>query len=629
MAMNTKQGQAMLAEAGRLMGLGKFSEAEGVFRQVAAADPASAAAQYGLGLIAAAQDRLDEAVALYRRALELAPQNSAALVSLGQALTVQGEFVEAEAFFLQALRVSRRNADATHGLGVVATRVARLDAAIERYRAAIALKPDQPVFHTNLGNALRDLGRHGEAIEAYRQSLALWPRQASVHSFLGVSRMLQGGIDEGLAEFDRALMLDPSYVGARSNKLLCLNYSDRSPAEIFAEHRRWDAAYGLPLPSPASFRNDRRPVRLLKIGYVSGDFRQHPVAAFLAPLLEQHDRFSVQIHCYAEVERPDAVTARFQRLADRWFSTVGVPDDAVADRIRADEIDILVDLAGHTAGSRLGVFARKPAPIQVSWLGYPNTTGLAAMDYRLVDAITDPPGEADAFASEQLVRLDDGFLCYGPPADARPVSPPPCLAKGHVTFGSFNAFTKLSGPCLDAWAAILAAVPGSRLLLRGGGVSEDAAARERIVQRLGAPDVTADRLDFLGFEGDPASHLARYANVDVALDPFPYNGATTTCEALWMGVPVVTLRGARHAGRVGASLLTRVGREDLIAEDVAGYVATATRLAADPAGLAAARAIQREQMAASPLRDAGAFAARAEDAFRTMRAAWLEGGGRA
>src|SRR4029077_2442406 len=254
----------------------------------------------------------------------------------------------------------------------------------------------------------------------------------------------------------------------------------------------------------------------------------------------------------------------------------------LAERICTDGIDVLVDLAGHTARNRLGVFTRKPAPVQVTWLGYPNTTGLDAMDYRLVDAVTDPVGEADALASETLVRLEGGFLCYGAAKDAPGPAEAPSIATGTVTFGSFNNPTKLSDATLDIWARLLDRLPQARLLLKGTPFA-DPATRTLFLSRLGERSVSAERVELLAWQANRAAHLSLYDRIDIALDPFPYNGTTTTCEALWMGVPVVTLRGDRHAARVGASLLTRVGLEALIADDEAGYVATAAALAGAPA----------------------------------------------
>jgi len=329
------------------------------------------------------------------------------------------------------------------------------------------------------------------------------------------------------------------------------------------------------------------------------------------------------VHCYANVQRPDSVTAYFEGMAEHWLTTSAMSDEALAERIRHDGIDVLVDLAGHTLRNRLGVFVRKPAPVQATWLGYPNTTGLSAIDYRLVDAVTDPPGAADAMASETLLRLPGGFLCYGGLTGAPDPKDPPCLTTGAVTFGSFNNPSKLSTAACDAWAALLKHVPQARLLLKGGWFV-DPATRDLFLARLAERGVAADRVELVPRLHGAAAHLSAYERVDIALDPFPYNGTATTCEALWMGVPVVTLCGGRHAGRVGASLLSQIGLPELIADSVASYLDIAARLAADPARLTALRHTLRPRMTASPLCDGPAFSRKMEAAYRAMWLRWCE-----
>jgi predicted O-linked N-acetylglucosamine transferase (SPINDLY family) len=349
------------------------------------------------------------------------------------------------------------------------------------------------------------------------------------------------------------------------------------------------------------------------------------VAWFLAPLLEAHDRQAVEVFGYADVPRPDATTRRFETLCDHWLSTAGLSDAALIERIRADGIDVLVDMAGHAGGGRLAVFARHPAPVQVDWLGYLNTTGLKAMDYRLVDDITDPPGEADRFATETLVRLPRGWACFEPAPEAPEPGPPPSLADGRVRFCSFSSPAKLGERVLDAWSEILRRTPGSRLLLKGASLSDDG-ARAQLLGRFADRGVSADRVDLIGWIPGAAEHLALYNTADIALDPFPHNGVTTTCEALWMGLPVVALLGDRHAARISASFLTRVGLEELIAPDLAVYADIAVRLAADPARLAELRRTLRPRMAGSPLCDAPGFARQVEAAYRAMWRRWCAEG---
>jgi predicted O-linked N-acetylglucosamine transferase (SPINDLY family) len=331
----------------------------------------------------------------------------------------------------------------------------------------------------------------------------------------------------------------------------------------------------------------------------------------------------VEVFCYAGVIRPDAVTAHLRSLADHWLSTLGMADDALAERIRADGIDILVDLAGHTAHNRLRVFAHKPAPVQVTWLGYSNTTGLRAIDYRIVDDMTDPPGAADGFASETLLRLPGGFLCFGAPKDAPEPAAPPCLRTGAVTFGSFNNPAKVSAAAFDVWAQLLIRSPGARLLLKGKPFADEATCAW-FLARFRERGIAAERVQLVAWLPSSTAHLGLYEKIDIALDPFPYNGTTTTCEALWMGVPVVTLRGDRHSARVGASLLNQVGFADWIADSVDGYVEIALALAANPAKLQTVRRSLRRRMNESSLCDGSGFARRMENAYRTIWRRWCE-----
>src|SRR5262245_61463783 len=348
--------------------------------------------------------------------------------NLGNALMGQGGLDEAIAAFRQAIVIKPDHAAAYTTLGIALAGQGKLDEAIAAHRRAIGIKPDLAEAYPNLGNALMDQGKLDEAIAAFRRAIGIKPDLAEAYSNLGAALSWQGKLDEGLAAFRRAIGIKPGLSKAFSSLLLALNYDDKSTNEdLFAAHREWDERYGQRVPRFTAYTNDRDPARRLRIGYLSPDFRQHSVAYFVEPLLRGHDRQTVEVFCYSEVTRPDSVTTRLQGLADHWLVTVGLSDQRLAERIRTDGIDILVDVAGHTSGNRLLVFARKPAPVQVTWLGYPNTTGLKAIDYRLVDAVTDPVGEADAWASETLVRLEDGFLCYRGLSDGPEPTPPPCL----------------------------------------------------------------------------------------------------------------------------------------------------------------------------------------------------------
>jgi protein O-GlcNAc transferase len=593
-------------------------------RRAAAKLISPAEGHFNLGTALAEQGKLDEAIAAYRRAIGIKPGYVEAYSNLGTVLAGQGKFDEAVTVYRRAIGIKPDYAEAYYNLGTALAGQGKLDEAIATYRRAIGIKPDYAEAYYALGAASAGQGKLDEAIAAYRRAIGIKPDYAEVHHGLGNALTGQGKLDGAIAAYRQATGIKPGFSRAFSGLLFGLNYDDKSTNEdLFAAHREWDERYGQRVPRFTAYTNDRDPARRLRIGYSSPDFHQHSVAYFVEPLLREHDRQKVEVFCYAEVTRPDLVTTRLQGLADHWLVTVGLSDQRLAERIRTDGIDILVDVAGHTADNRLLVFARKPAPVQVTWLGYPNTTGLKAIDYRLVDAVTDPIGQADAWASETLVRLKGGFLCYSGSRDGPEPTSAPCLTTGTVTFGSFNNPTKVSTATFDAWAKLLSRLPQARLILKGKSFA-DAATRALFFARLGERGVVADRVELVPWRPGIAEHLALYHRVDIALDPFPYNGTTTTCEALWMGVPVITLRGHRHSGRVGASLLTQIGLTDLIANSTEEYVEIAVALAGNPGRLDELRRVLRPRVATSPLCDEGAFAAKMEAAFCTMWQHWCQ-----
>ena len=553
------------------------------------------------------------------------PKDAAELLAAGLKHHQAARLAQAEVCYRRVLATEPEHPDALHLLGLLAQQVGRYDQAVELIGRALK-RNGHPVYFSNLGVVLNDQGKLEEAIAAYRQAIRIKPDFAEAYSNLGNSLNDQGKVDEAIAAYRQAISIRPDFPEAHSNLLFCLNDDDKlTNNDLFAAHREWDERYGRQAPRPTAHANEREVGgRRLRIGYVSPDFRSHSVAYFVEPLLKNHDRQTVEVFCYADVMQPDTVTAHLQGLSDHWLVTTGLSEDQLAERIRTDGIDILVDLAGHTAKNRLRVFARKPAPVQVTWLGYSNTTGLEAIDYRLVDAVTDPVGEADAWASETLVRLEGGFLCYGGLKDGLEPVAPPCLKTGTVTFGSFKQpGPKVSPATLDAWAKLLTRLPQARLLLKGRSFA-DAATHTLFLARLIERSVTADRVELVAEQPDVTAHQAVYHRVDIALDPFPNNGTTTTCEALWMGVPVVILRGDRHAARVGASLLSQIGLTDLIANSVEEYVEIALALAGNPGRLDDMRRSLRPLLEASPLCDGGAFARKIEAAFRKMWQRWCE-----
>ena len=602
---------------------GNLDEALAALQKAIDIRPGFAEAHLGLGTALREKHQYDGAIDAFSRAIALNPGLKEAYGNLRVVLQARGRLDEAIAIFMQALALEPDSVEVMNDLGIALSERGRSDEAVVTYRRAIALKPDYHPADNNLGNTLREMGKLDEAVAAYDQALGLLPDSWEINLNSGNALRDRGDLDEALAAYGKALALRPGCHHAHSNILYCLHFlpgSDAAP--IAEEHRLWSQRHAVPLREhnrPHS--NDRSPERRLRIGYISPDLRLHSVSFFLDGLLEQHDRTMVDVFCYSDTQDQDSMTARLCGHGGNWRRISGLADPEVAGLIRGDRIDILVDLAGHTANNRLSLFARKPAPVQVTWLGYPNTTGLDTMDYRVTDACADPPGQTEQFHSEQLVRLPRSAWCYQPPRESPPVGPPPFRVAGHVTFGCFNALPKINKPLLQLWAEILIAVPGSRLLLKNNAMGEGS-VRQRLIDFFGISGISPERLELIERMPDFLGHLALYGRVDIALDTFPYHGTTTTCEALWMGVPVVTLGGETHVPRVGVSLLSNLGRREWIATTRAAYVDQAVRLAGDFQRLAGLRATLREELLASPIMDAPAFARDMEAAYRKMWRTW-------
>ncbi|MFN8702584.1 MAG: glycosyltransferase [Rhodospirillales bacterium] len=441
-------------------------------------------------------------------------------------------------------------------------------------------------------------GMAAAAEAAFAKAVALAPDVPSLRNNLALALQGQGRVAEARAVFAQAQRLAPGDRQLASNALMASQY-DPPTDNLRAQAQAWPGADQVcPRPALAAQMAGRR----LRIGYVSPDFCSHSCSYFLVPLLAGHDRAAVELFAYSDVANPDGVTAAFRNLVPNWRETYGHDDAAFCAAVQRDGIDVLVDCAGHTRGNRLGAFLQRPAPVQLTWLGYPDTTGLSCFDARLVDAVSDPPGDSDAMASEPLARLEGGFLAYMPPPFAPPVSPPPIAVLGRPTFGSFNNLPKISDTSVALWAAVLRAVPEARLAVKALGLAE-ASAQAQLAARFADAGIDPARIAAIPFDPAVQNHIARYSGIDVALDTTPYNGTTTTCEALWMGVPVVTLAGRRHAARVGASLLSQIGAEDWIAQDADAFVRIAAGLARDPRALASTRQDLRRRMLASPLCD--------------------------
>lgn len=534
---------------------------------------------------------------LYRQSLELQPRDPRIWCNFGAELDAIGEAEEAELAYRRALELDPALAQAWYNLGQLQQERGRESEAETCYRSALASLDGMrdhklwQLVYNNWGLLLQNQGRLQDAVNLYREALAAAPEDASL----------------------------------RSNLLFLLTaMPDVDPDELLKEHRAWGDLHARAHAAHAAHANSPDPERRIRIGYVSADFYSHPLAFFVLPLLANRDRLRTEAVCYYNGVKQDPITARLRQSVDRWRDIRGLSDADADALIRADGIDILVDLSGHTAGNRLPLFGRKPAPVQATFLGYANTTGLDAVDYRITDGYADPPG-VDARYVEKLLRMPHSLWCYEPQLAAPPDYPAPMREHGHVTFASFNGAYKLNQPLMKVWAAILHAVPDSRLMLvnvPAGG------ARERIVAWLGAEGISRSRLE-LHARLPTGEFWAAHRRADIALDPFPCNGGATTCETLWLGIPVITLAGHAFVGRAGVSLLSNCGLTQLIAGSRDEYVALAAGLARDPARLAELRARLKQNLPRSPLLDAPAYTQALEAHYRGIWRQWCSQQGRA
>lgn len=599
---------------------GRLREAEALYRRVLSERPRDARALAMLGYLLQQTNRDAESLATLDRSLALAPNDAAAHAWRGIALQRLGRWQDAADAYAASTRADPRHRGAHNNLGVALVHLHRYGEAIPHLERAIELGHNRPEPHVMLGRALVGVGRTEAAERAFRAALAL--DAGFIDARVGLANVLHdtGDLDAAIEELRRGLQTTPKALGARSNLMMKLLYHDGTAAEAVAEEHRAAGKEYMALfaagGDPAWRERDRSPDRRLRIAYMSPDFHLHATAFFLDPLLASHDREAVEVHCYSGAGISDAMTAHLRGLSHGWRDIAGRPERDVAALVAEDRIDILVDCAGHTNGHRLGVLAMKPAPVQVTWLGYPHTTGLPTVDYRLTDALADPPGMTEPLYVEELVRLPEGTFCYRAPASAPEPAPGPLERGEGPVFGCFNNPHKIGPRTIRLFADAVNAVPGARLRLKAR-VFLDPRTRDLFRERFVAAGLSAERIELEGRRSF-AEGFAEYATIDVALDPFPYHGTTSTCESLWMGVPVVTLPGPACVSRVGVSLLDRVGLGDLAARDAAHYKDIAVSLVNDPARLFHLRRTLRGTMAASALCDGPRFARRMEAAYRTM-----------
>jgi len=663
--MRESGGWSILEQAESLYREGMHVEAAAICHKVLSGDPDNLEAIFLLANIAYARAVWSDSIQLCRHACRLEPSFGFLRINLALALLEAGEWDEARIALDEAEQLGECSARLYYNRGVLLQRQNFLEKARSAFEQALAIDPNHLGSWINLSAVCLETGDDQGALECCRHGLALKPENVALlgnlataygkqfrseESLVWYQRLLElvssdeqaevlgrmancfcdnWQIDLGIACFQRALETSRDrrqQWALASTRLFVLHYSPAwSSAAIAAEHRQWGLHQPLPSAPSQGFRNSRDPDRRIRVAYISPDLRIHAVVFFLQPVLAAHDRLQVEVFCYSDVKNPDAVTRQIRDGHDVvWRDCAGRNDEEVKAMLSEDRIDILVDLAGHSGSNRLPLFAQRAAPLQVTWIGYPNTTGLASMDYRVSDAWADPPGMTEHLHAEKLLRMPDSFLCYRPGGDFPDAGEPPCMGSGQITFGSFSNFMKVTPVVLKLWARILARVDGSRLVFRARGIT-----RERfkidIAPVFASQGVDPQRVTVLGHARSVVENLQDYNRIDIALDTFPYNGTTTTCESLCMGVPVVVLEGDAHVSRVGVSLLNTVGVPELIARSEDDYLAIAVRLAGDIRQLQILRQTLRDRLMASPLTDNITFTRNLERLYRQIWQSWCHG----
>jgi protein O-GlcNAc transferase len=601
---------------------GRFEEAVATCRRALEINPSLAEAYRNLGRMLIDRGRVEDALDAFLKLRGLGSATYDDLNSLAFAFRARGSLDESITVLRQITQLYPQRADALVNLGSLLFERGEIDAAIAVSRQAIQLKPDSPEAHNNLGTALRYREELAQAEAHYRKAIQLKPDYAAAFNNLGSTLKDQGRVNEAVQSYMHAVSLSPASAEIESNAVYTAHCSpDYEEQHLLELALAWGLRHGRALSREISpHENDRSIDRVLKIGYVSPDFRQHAVGRFIQPILKDHNRSQFEVHCFSTVARPDSRTAEIQRVSDHWHDVSRHSDEQLSQLIRREKIDILVDLALHTSNNRLLVFARKPAPVQLSYLAYCGTSGLELMDYVLTDSFLMPPDANIRAYSEQPVWLSKSYWCYPKPEYDYKIGPLPANSTGQVTFGCFNSFCKISKLTEDAWCKLLRGLPKSRLVVH----APHGPHRQIMRDRFAINGIEEDRIQFVGFLPLP-QYYQRYAEIDIALDPFPYCGGTTTCDALWMGVPVVTFCGQTAVGRAGCSILSNAGFPQLVAKSASGYVKIATELATDLPRLSAIRQSLRARMEASSLMDQAGFMCDLESAYRKMWRSWCTG----
>jgi len=604
---------------------GDVDEARNAFDLALKEDPDHVETLCNLADLETANGEVEGAIARLERCLEIDPECDIAYNNLALALRSQTKVNEAIEAYRKAISINPEQAEYRSNIALLLDYVGETAEMEEQYRKAIEINPSYPIAYANFASSLLKFGRLTEAKELLDRSLDLDPNQAITWSNVGRYYYEIGDFARSGEAYEKCLELDPeNRQGLTSLAATQIIRDDIDDAAIFEAHRRVASALeasvaNVPLEDLV---RQREPTDKLRVGFVSSDFRRHSVAYFIEPLLEKLDRSRFVVHCYSGVERKDTVTERLEKLADAWLDIANTSQDTVADRIREDGIDILVDLSGYTHGNRCLIFAKRSAPVQVSYLGYPHSSGMETMTHRIVDGVTDPEGVT--LNTEALVRIPDCFLCYRPMETYPDVGSLPAASGDGLTFGSFNNITKLTPKSIALFAKVLNGVSDSKLLLKSH-QTKDPVVQDRVLAGFENHGIDSGRIEFLSRMPSINDHLNAYNRVDIGLDTFPYNGTTTTCEAMWMGVPVITLKGSRHASRVSASLAEVVGLGEMVVDSEEAFAAKAIALSQDTERLATIRAGLRSKIEDSPLRDEAGYAKKFGDLLEEMYTSTIEG----
>ena len=617
--MNPTQLRDLNLHTNDLITAGKFAEAEKICRQILQDYPRDPTALGNLGIVATHAGQLPAAVDLLRRAVAGSPWSGWHYYNLSEPLRRLGQLDDAAAALREAISLEPKMIAAYVNLGWVMAQKSMYDEATAAFEKAAELAPDDARIQMNLGHALRRRQEQERAIFHLRRALELDPNLPEAWAMLGSALREAGQIGQAIESFRKAITLNPAFREAHSNLCYAMYFDPASqPADILAEHRAWAAKFAEPLVATVQpHANDRNPDRPLRIGYVSHDLSHHVIGWFMEPILRNHDRDNYHVICYATGRADDELSQRLREHVRGWRIAHNMNDEQLAQLIRQDQIDVLIDLTLHMRGSRLPMFARRPAPVQITHLAYCGTSGMTAMDWCITDPQLSPEGLNDSFFTEKLLRLDGSYWSYEPSAGSPPVGTLPAASRGHITFGSLNAFSKTNDQLIQLWRDVLDAVPNSRLMIHALGGDQNGTARKRFTDA----GIDPARLTLVGRQSRN-EYLNQYNAIDIALDPIPYGGGTTSLDALWMGVPVITLAGTLPVGRTGVTLLNQLGLNEWIAQTPQQYVQLAARLAGDLPRLAELRQNLRQMLSKSILMDAPRYVRGLESAYRSAWQKW-------